>query len=80
MADVEGARASEATVDRAAQGGGEEGLGLLRQQGITDVPTARRCYAANLDDAVRLVLQAPCWLCISRTWSEPAGQKRQYVV
>jgi len=34
-------------------------LGLLRQQGITDVPVARRYYAANLDDAVRLVLQAP---------------------
>jgi len=33
-------------------------LGLLRQQGITDVPTASRSYAANLDDAVRLVLQA----------------------
>jgi predicted transposase YbfD/YdcC len=34
-------------------------LGLLRQQDITDVPAARRSYAANLDDAVRLVLQAP---------------------
>jgi len=34
-------------------------LGLLRRRGITDVPTARRHYAARLDDAVTLVLQAP---------------------
>lgn len=34
-------------------------LGLLRQWGITDVPTARRSYAANLDDAAALVLQVP---------------------
>jgi hypothetical protein len=34
-------------------------LGLLRQQGITDVPAARRYYEARMDDAVALVLQAP---------------------
>jgi predicted transposase YbfD/YdcC len=34
-------------------------LGLLRQRGITDVPTARRTYAARLNEAVVLVLQAP---------------------
>jgi predicted transposase YbfD/YdcC len=34
-------------------------LGLLRQRGITDVPTARRTYAARLNEAVALVLQAP---------------------
>jgi predicted transposase YbfD/YdcC len=33
-------------------------LGLLRQRGITDVPTARRTYAARLNEAVALVLQA----------------------
>ena len=32
-------------------------LGLLRRQGITDVPTARRTYAARLNQAVALVLQ-----------------------
>jgi predicted transposase YbfD/YdcC len=32
-------------------------LGLLRRQGITDVPTARRTYAARLNEAVALVLQ-----------------------
>jgi len=31
----------------------------LRRWGITDVPTARRTYAAKLTDAVALVLQAP---------------------
>jgi len=34
-------------------------LGLLRRRGITDVPTARRTYAARLNEAVALVLQAP---------------------
>ena len=34
-------------------------LGLLRRRGITDVPTARRTYAARLNEAVVLVLQAP---------------------
>ena len=34
-------------------------LGLLRQQGITNVPAARRYYEARMDDAVALVLQAP---------------------
>jgi len=40
-------------------------LGLLRQQGITDVPAARRSYAANLADAARLVLQAQSGPCTS---------------
>ena len=34
-------------------------LGLLRRRGITDVPTARRTYAARLNEAVALVLQTP---------------------
>lgn len=34
-------------------------LGVLRRRGIADVPTARRTYAARLDDAVTVVLQAP---------------------
>jgi predicted transposase YbfD/YdcC len=34
-------------------------LGLLRRWGSTDVPTARRTYAAKVTDAVALVLQAP---------------------
>lgn len=34
-------------------------LGLLRRRGITDVPTARRTYAARLNEAVALVLQSP---------------------
>jgi len=34
-------------------------LGLLRQRGITDVPAARRYYAARVDEAVALILQAP---------------------
>jgi predicted transposase YbfD/YdcC len=34
-------------------------LGLLRRRGITDVPTARRTYAARLNEAVVLVLEAP---------------------
>lgn len=33
-------------------------LGLLGRQGVNNVPDARRFYAANLGDAVRLVLQA----------------------
>ena len=34
-------------------------LGLLRRRGVTNVPDARRYYAANLDEAVNLILLSP---------------------
>jgi predicted transposase YbfD/YdcC len=34
-------------------------LGLLRRNGVDNVPDARRYYAANLDEAVALVLHSP---------------------
>ena len=34
-------------------------LGLLRRRGVDNVPDARRYYAANLDEAAELILQAP---------------------
>jgi hypothetical protein len=34
-------------------------LGLLRRRGYDNVPDARRYYAANLKEAVALVLRSP---------------------
>jgi hypothetical protein len=34
-------------------------LGLLRRRGVVNVPDARRYYAANLEEAVNLLLLSP---------------------
>jgi hypothetical protein len=35
-------------------------LGLLDKQSFRSVPEARRYYAAHLDQALSLLVQAPC--------------------
>jgi len=41
-------------------------LGVLRNMSFEALPNARRFYAAQLQDAIALVLRSPGWFCSSR--------------